>query len=68
MSQETYEQTVGFFSEILKEVTNPFKQDVIASTMSHLKAWADGRPGHVLTKDEYFMEYLIPEFEKHIKC
>jgi len=67
MDQNTYKQTVSFFAEILKEITDPFKQDVISSAMSHLKAWSDGLVGNVLFKDEYFMRYLIPEFEKFLK-
>ena len=68
MHKSTYDILFKFFTSRLEPAIDETEREVILSTLSHLVAWKDDKSTHILCRDNYFCDELIPDFERFIKC
>lgn len=66
MRKSVYIEVFNLFVSELLEAEASEEMDMILSIMSHLVAWKRDKKMNVLVPDHYFLNVLLPEFEKRL--
>ncbi len=66
MRKSVYTEVFNLFASELSKADANEEMDMILSIMSHLVAWKHDRKMNILVPDHYFLEVLLPEFEKRL--